>query len=224
MEHLSLDGVPATRFTPKGETTGTMLYLHGGGFITGSVALERRPATEQALSAKCDTYSIEYRLAPRNPYPAALDDAIAAYRALIDRGADPATTIFFGGSAGACLALATLLKARDEHLPMPAGAVLLWPYVDFTFAGASIDTFATIDLLPLRDLASKWGPAYVGAHDPNHPLVSPVFADLTGLPPLLIIVGGAESLLSCAEQLRATRGLRACRRSSASTPSRYTAG
>ncbi len=201
VEDVLLDGVAATRFTPQGQLAGTILYLHGGGFITGSVATERRPASDQALSTRCETYSIEYRLAPRHPFPAALDDSTDAYRALLAEGADPNTTIFFGGSAGACLALATLLRARDMGLPMPAGAVLLWPYVDFTFSGASIKANAEIDMLPLRDLASVLGSAYVGDADPTDPLLSPIFADLTGLPPLLIIAGGAESLLSCAERL-----------------------
>jgi acetyl esterase/lipase len=201
IEPVDLDGVPATRFTPPGEPAGTILYFHGGGFVSGSRALEARPAAENAEGSNCDTYSIDYRLAPAHPYPAALDDAITAYRAVLARGADPATTILFGGSAGACLALSTLLKLRDLGLPQPAGAVLLWPYADFTFSGATIHTNADVDMLPVRDLATVWGPAYVGGADPADPLVSPALADLTGLPPLLVIAGGAEALLSCAEQI-----------------------
>ncbi len=206
-EAVDLDGIPATRFTlrdpgPTGPA-GTLLYLHGGGFVSGSVNFERRPARDQARTTGCDTYSIEYRLAPRDPYPAALDDATRAYRALLDRGADPGRTYLFGGSAGAGLALALLLRARAEGLPMPAGAVVLWPYADFTFSGPSIETYADIDLLPLRDLAPGWRAAYLGDHDPTDPLVSPALADLHGLPPLLIIAGGAECLLSGAELLAA---------------------
>ncbi|MBK5288417.1 MAG: alpha/beta hydrolase [Acidimicrobiia bacterium] len=204
-ESVDLDDIPATRFTlrdpgPDGPN-GTLLYLHGGGFVSGSVKFERRPAQDHARTTGCDTYSIEYRLAPRDPYPAALDDATRAYRALLDRGADPARTYLFGGSAGADLALALLLRARDEGLPMPAGAVVLWPYADFTFSGPSIEAYADIDLLPLRDLAPGWRTAYLGDHDPTDPLVSPALADLHGLPPLLIIAGGAECLLSGAELL-----------------------
>jgi acetyl esterase/lipase len=199
IEAVDLDGVPAMRFVPPGEPAGTILYFHGGGFVSGSAALEARPAAENALGSRCDTYSVDYRLAPAHQYPAALDDATTAYRAVIERGADPATTILFGGSAGACLALSTLLNIRELGLPRPAGAVLLWPYADFTFSGASIQTNADIDMLPVRDLAAIWGPAYVGDHDPADPLVSPALADLTDLPPLLVIAGGAESLLSCAE-------------------------
>jgi epsilon-lactone hydrolase len=203
-QRVDLGGVPATKFTPTDTSTGgrgTLLYLHGGGYVSGSVQFERRPARDHAVTTGCDTYSIEYRLAPRHPFPAALDDAMAAYRALLAQGADPARTLVFGGSAGAGLALAMLLRARDEGLAMPAGAAVLWPYVDFTFSGSSLEQFADIDLLPLRELAPKWRSAYLGDHDPTDPLVSPALADLRGLAPLLIIAGGAETLLSGAQRL-----------------------
>ena len=200
---VDLKGVRAERYRPKRPPSGTILRFHGGGFVSGSVATERRPAAELALATNCDTYGVSYRLAPAHPYPAALEDAGTAYRALLDRGTDPTTTIFFGGSSGAGLALAALLKARELDLPMPAGAVLLWPYADFTFSGATIETNAEVDTLPLRDLAHIWGPAYVGDADPADPLVSPALAELDGLPPLLILAGGAESLLSCAERIAA---------------------
>ena len=137
------------------------------------------------------------------PFPAAVDDAVAAYRGVLDRGADPATTILHGGSAGAGLALSLLLAIRQQQLPSPAGAVLLWPYADFTFSGVTIETNAEIDMLPVRDLAPVWGPAYLNGADPTDLLVSPALADLTGVPPLLVIAGGAESLLSCAERIAA---------------------
>jgi salicylate hydroxylase len=167
--------------------------------------LERQVAAERAHTLRCDTWNVSYRLAPRHPFPAALDDAVTAYRAVIERGADPATTILYGGSAGAGLALATLVRIRDLRLPPPGGAVLLWPYADMTFSGPSIQANSTIDILDLAALGSVWGPAYVGAAEPTDPLVSPALADLTGLPPLLIIAGGAESLRSCAERI-ATNG------------------
>lgn len=203
VETLDLNGVPTERFQPKTSALGTILYFHGGGFVTGSAALERRQAAAQAMASRCDTFSIDYRLAPAHPFPAALDDAVVSYTAVLERGADPATTVLFGGSAGACLALSSLLKVRELGLPQPAGAVLLWPYADFTFSGHTINTNGDVDMLPVRDLAHVWGPAYVGNADPSDPLVSPALADLTGLAPLLIIAGGAESLLSCAEQIAA---------------------
>src|SRR4029079_5521881 len=97
----------------RGVACVTARYFRGGGFVSGGVGLERRPAAANAIASNCDTFSIEYRLAPKHPYPAALDDAIAAYKAVLDRGADPATTVLFGASAGACLALSSLLKFRD---------------------------------------------------------------------------------------------------------------
>ena len=201
VESVDLDGVPTERYRPKISQSGTILRFHGGGFVSGSVAIERRVAAELAIASNCDTFGIGYRLAPEHPYPAALDDAITGYRALLTQGVDPATTIVFGGSAGVCLALASLLRIRELQLPQPAGAVLLWPYADFTFSGETIHTNGDIDMLPVRDLAHIWGPAYVGNADPTDPLVSPALADLDGVAPLLIIAGGAESLLSCAERI-----------------------
>lgn len=203
VEAVDLSGVWAERYCPIDGAAGTILRFHGGGFVSGSPRLERRPAAELALGTGCDTYGIRYRLAPRHPYPAALDDAVAAYRALLDRGTDPDRTVLFGGSAGAGLALAALLEIRRLGLPRPAGGVLLWPYADFTFSGTTIETNGDVDMLPLRDLAHVWGPAYVGDADPTDPLVSPAHADLDGLPPLLVIAGGAECLLSCAERIAA---------------------
>lgn len=201
VEDVDLGGVRAERYRPRTHAAGTIVYLHGGGFITGTIGAERHLAAEQAMVSNCDTYNVAYRLAPRHPFPAALDDAVTAYEAVLDRGADPATTILFGGSGGAGLALATLVRIRDQGLPRPAGAVLLSPYADLTFGGESVVVNSEVDMLPLRDLGSVWGPAYVGAADPADPLVSPALADLDGLPPLLILAGGAESLLSCAERI-----------------------
>jgi acetyl esterase/lipase len=203
VDDVDLGRVPGERYRPTGPVVGTIVYFHGGGFVTGSVGLERQQAAAQALASHAETFSVGYRLAPRHPYPAALDDAVTAYRAVLERGADPATTVLFGGSAGAGLALATLLRIRAEGLPRPAGAVLLWPYADFTFSGESIAANGDVDMLPLRDLAGVWGPAYVGTADPADPFVSPALADFTGLPPLLVVAGGAECLLSSAQDIAA---------------------
>lgn len=201
VEARPLGGIWTERYLPRSEAAGSILRFHGGGFVAGSPRLERRAAADLALTTACATYGIRYRLAPAHPFPAALDDAVAAYRGLLDEGVDPDRTLLFGGSAGAGLALATLLDVRRLGLPRPAGAVLLWPYADMTFAGASIEANAEVDMLPLHELASVWGPAYVGDADPFDPRVSPALADLTGLPPLLVIAGGAETLLSSAQQI-----------------------
>src|SRR6187397_116828 len=104
VEKVELRGVRAERYRPA-DPVGTILYFHGGGFVSGSVALQRRQAATHAMASACDTFSIGYRLAPQHPFPAALEDAIDAYRAILDGGANPASTVFVGGSAGACLAL-----------------------------------------------------------------------------------------------------------------------
>lgn len=198
---VNLGGVRAERYVPRAERRGTILYAHGGGFVSGSVAWERRPAAELAVLTGCETFSIDYRLAPSHPYPAALDDAVAAYRALLARGCDPQTIVLVGGSAGACLSASLLLRLRAEELPLPVGAVLLWPYTDFTFDFPSLAAHDDADVLSAADLRGVWGPAYVGSADPHDPFVSPSHADLRGLPPLLVIAGGAEVMLSAAEHL-----------------------
>lgn len=203
VDTVDLGGIAAERYRPNEPALGTILRFHGGGFVAGSPRLERRPAADVALATSCDTYDIAYRLAPAHPYPAALQDAVSAYTALLDRGTDPTRMILFGSSAGAGLALSTLLQLRESGRPMPAGAVLLWPYADLTFSGPSMQANAAFDMLPTRELVEVWGPAYVGSADPADPLVSPALAELDGLPPLLVIAGGCECLLSCAEQIAA---------------------
>ena len=202
VEDVELGGVRAERYRPRRSPSGTILYLHGGGFVTGSVKKARRFAAAQAAASNRDTFSIEYRLAPMHQFPAALDDVVSAYRVVLRRGADPATTVFFGGSAGACLALSALLKIRDLQLPYPAGAVLLWPYADFTFSGETILTNGDVDMLPVRDLAHIWGPAYVGDADPLDPFVSPA-RGLDRAPPT---VGDRRWCRVVALVCRATRG------------------
>ena len=194
-------GVEVEWYRTKEPSRGTIFYLHGGGYVAGSVAEERRIASAFAMAAQCDTVSVEYRLAPEFRYPAALEDSLTAYRATLEKGADPKRLICFGGSAGAGLALATLLKIREAKLPMPGGAVLIWPYADLTFSGESVELYGDIDLLPSRDAGEYWAAAYAGEHDRADPFISPVFADLTDLPPLLIMAGGVESCLSDAKRL-----------------------
>ena len=201
VEDVELHGVRAERYCPNTSVSGTILYLHGGGFVAGGVGTERRPAAARAMASNCDTYSIDYRLAPEHPYPAALDDDDRRLPggARTRRGpGDDGRLRRIGGRLPGPELVAEDPRPRPSA---PAGAVLLWPYADFTFSGETILTNADIDMLPVRDLAHVWGPAYVGRADPADPLVSPALADLTGLPPLLIIAGGAESLLSCAERI-----------------------
>jgi acetyl esterase/lipase len=146
--------------------------------------------------------SIGYRLAPEDPHPAALDDAVRAYRwALAFGGADPARTVIAGDSAGGGLTVATLVALRDALAPLPAAGVCLSPWVDLTQSGATIKTNADVDpMVHVEDL-DRWADAYSGPRSTSDPAVSPLFADLAGLPPLLVDVGTAEALLDDARRL-----------------------
>jgi len=178
-----------------------LLYLHGGGFVVGSArSTAHLPA---ALLRHLDgrAVSLDYRLAPEHPFPAAPDDCLAAYRELLDSGVDPRRLVIAGDSAGAALAVVTMMRARDAGLPLPAAAVLFSPAVDLTLSGASMRSkdgvdpfFAPADLRWLFD-------QYLAGGDGAAPEASPIFADLTGLPPLLIQVGSSELLLDDAVRL-----------------------
>jgi monoterpene epsilon-lactone hydrolase len=172
-----------------------LFFLHGGAYYLGSCHTTRPLAARVALAAKTDAFLIDYRLAPENPFPAALDDATAAYRWLLDQGIQPDYIVIGGESAGGGLALATLLALRDAGDPLPAAAVCLSPWTDLANTGESYQTRAKGD--PLRNLDTGRSAAmYVGDDDPKNPLISPLYGDLRGLPPLLIHVGDHEMLLS----------------------------
>ncbi len=145
--------------------------------------------------------SVAYRLAPEHPYPAAVDDAVTAYDALLQRGVAAEHTVVAGESAGAGLAVAALVAAKDRGLPMPAAALLLSPWADLTLTGTSMDTKQGVDPLLSRDLLTPSAAHYVGGHDPSAGLISPIFADLSGLPPLVIQAGSHEVLLDDAVRL-----------------------
>ena len=177
-----------------------MLYLHGGGYSIGSIASHRHFAAKLAREAGMRALVLDYRLAPEHPFPAGLDDARAAWRWLLDRGLDPARMGIAGESAGAGLTLATLVASRDAGEPLPGAAALLSPWVDLTMVGASLDTNDRYDFIPRVALAI-YADRYAGKTSPADPLVSPLFADLAGLPPLLIQAGEAETLLDDARRL-----------------------
>ncbi|MEU6356023.1 alpha/beta hydrolase [Streptomyces sp. NPDC047072] len=183
---------------------GTILYFHGGSFVFGS------PETALSLTGNLVTgtgfraYSLDYRLAPEHPFPAAIEDALAAYRALLDAGEDPAAIAFAGDSAGGGLTVTTCLAARAAGLPLPAAIVAFSPGLDGTRTGESMDTRAAADPLLTREGLERTGAMYLAGQDPHQELISPaLLADLTGFPPMLLQVGTNEVLLDDSTRLAA---------------------
>ncbi len=180
-----------------------MLYLHGGGYVIGSVDTHAGLIDGIGRAGACRVLALDYRLAPEHPFPAAVEDATRAYRWLIAQGADPARTVIAGDSAGGGLTVAALVALRDAGGPVPAAGVCLSPWVDLEGLGESMRTRADVDPMVARDGLSSMARLYLGATDARHPLASPLHADLRGLPPLLLQVGDAETLLDDATRLAA---------------------
>ena len=194
--------VPAEWIVPAGlSIERVVLYLHGGAFNSGSIAGARSPAGNIALAGKTRALLIDYRLAPEHPFPAAVDDTLAAYEWLLAGGIPGEQIVVVGDSAGGTLALALLVKLRDQGKPLPALAVCLSPATDLTMSGVTWTLNARNDLLlnPKKVRASI--ELYLRGTDPRTPLASPLYADLRGFPPLLIHVGSDEFLLSDATRL-----------------------
>ena len=172
-----------------------ILYLHGGGYVMGSINTHRAMIARISRAAKARVLALDYRLAPEHPFPAALDDATAAYRWLIAQGYKPNKITISGDSAGGGLTFATLLSLRDSKAPMPAAAVPISPWTDLAATGESLRTRAKADPMVGNSGLVPMAKHYAGTHDLKHPLVSPLYAELHDLPPLLIHVGDAEILL-----------------------------
>ncbi|HEX6525851.1 MAG TPA: alpha/beta hydrolase [Streptosporangiaceae bacterium] len=197
-----LGGVPAAEITTDGvEPRHVVLYFHGGVYVLGDAVQAAGLAAQVGARTAARVFSVDYRLAPEHPYPAATDDALAVYQALLDGGTAPSNIVLAGESAGGGLAVATLVSARDHRLPLPAAAFVMSPYADLTLAGATMDTKQAADpLLSRQALQARVGD-YTAGHDPAAGLISPVFADLSGLPPLVIQAGTHEVLLDDAVRL-----------------------
>jgi acetyl esterase/lipase len=180
-----------------------VLFFHGGVFAMGSARSSANLAGLLSRQARAKVFSVEYRLAPENPYPAAPDDALRSYRGLLEKGIGQERVALFGESAGGTLALGTLIAARDAGLPQPAAGVLYSPWVDLTLSGASMDTKASVDHLLARDSLQGAAYGYAGGADPASATLSPLFADLHGIAPLLIQCGSYEVLLDDATRLAA---------------------
>ncbi len=180
---------------PGSDPSRVLLFLHGGGYCSGSIRSHRSMVSEMGRAARVRTLALGYRLAPEHPFPAALDDAVAAVEHLLAMGIAADRIAIGGDSAGGGLTLAALVRLRDAGRPLPACAWLVSPWVDLEMTGASIDTKDADDPLIHRAYLQELASAYCGEESPRNPLVSPVHADLSGLPSSLVQVGSAETLL-----------------------------
>jgi epsilon-lactone hydrolase len=188
---------PALRISPAAGTgRGTILYFHGGSYIFGSPRTNAPLTAQLVLRTGLAALSVDYRLAPEHPFPAAIQDTVSAYRALLEAGTGPETIVFAGDSAGGGLTVTTMLRARELGLPMPACVVAFSPGLDATHTGESMRTREGADPFFTQERLEQTGVLYTAGQDVSHPLLSPaVSADLTGLAPMLLQVGTSEILL-----------------------------
>lgn len=194
-----LGGVTALEISPHEgviDDTSTILYFHGGAFVAGSARSSIGFASEISRRTGVRVVSVDYKLAPEHPFPAALEDAVSAYRGLLEAGVPSANIALFGESAGGNLAASLLLAIKQDKLPMPASAVLVSPWMDLGLTGRSFDTKSAHDPALTENALRSRAVQYLGSVLPTDPLASPSFADLTGLPPLLVQAGSNEILLS----------------------------
>lgn len=202
---VSAGGVPAEWIAaPGADAARTILYLHGGGYVLGSIATHREMCGRISRAAGARVLTVDYRMAPEHPHPAAVDDAVAAYDWLLAQGADPASVVIAGDSAGGGLTAATLVALRDEGRPAPAAGVLISPWTDLAISGESITTRATLDpMITSGTGVGNMASLYLNGVNAKTPLASPLYADLRGLPPLLIQVGTSEVLFDDASRFDA---------------------
>lgn len=196
VEAVDAGGVPAEWIkVAGGPEDSVILYLHGGGYAIGSLTSHRQLVAYIAKAAGARTLSLAYRLAPEHPFPAAVEDAVTGYRWLLKQGISPRRIIIAGDSAGGGLTIAALLSLRDQGDPLPAAGVCISPWVDLTCSSETYRTKAHTDPVVNEEGIREMAALYLGGLDPETPLASPIFGDLTGLPPLLIQVGTEEVLL-----------------------------
>ena len=178
-----------------------ILYVHGGGYVMGSAGSHRDMTGRLSQAAGARVLSLNYRLAPEHPFPAPVDDAVAAYRWLLGQGIQAANIAIAGDSAGGGLALAALIAIRDAGAPLPAAGIGISPWVDMEGTGESMTTRAAVDPVVQKEGLLGMAKLYLGGADPKDPLAAPLHANLAGLPPLLIQVGDAETLLDDATRI-----------------------
>jgi acetyl esterase/lipase len=198
----ALGGVRTAEITVDGfEPRHVVMYFHGGVYVLGDAFLSADLASQVGRRTSAKVISVDYRLAPEHPYPAAVDDALATYEALLNSGTAAADIAFAGESAGGGLAIATMINARNHGLPLPAAAFVMSPYVDLTLAGATMETKREADPLLSPEALRARVADYTAGQDAGLGLISPIFAELSGLPPLIIQAGTHEVLLDDAIRL-----------------------
>jgi monoterpene epsilon-lactone hydrolase len=203
-EAVDAGGVDAEWFTPVGGDAGrVLLYVHGGGYLLGSVQSHRVLLERLAVAVAGRVLALNYRMAPEAPFPAAVDDTVAAYRWLLKQGVSAKRIAIAGDSAGGGLALAALVAIRDAGEPVPACGVPISPWTDMEGTGESMETRSAVDPMVQKSILLEMAKNYLAGADPRHPLASPLYADFSGLPPLLIQVGDSETLLDDTTRLEA---------------------
>lgn len=200
-DKLLIGGRKAEWILPRKSGHGVLLYLHGGGYVTGSIKTHRALATKLAQAANCKALIIDYRLAPEHPFPAALEDALDAYRYLLSQKYKASDIVIAGDSAGGGLTLGLLLKIRELKMDMPAGGGLICPWVDLTNSGESGKFNKGKDPIIKNDQGNFWADSYAGDTPKTNPYMSPLFAELNDMPPIYIQAGGKDLLLSDAIRL-----------------------
>src|SRR5918998_2700586 len=202
VDPVDANGVPAEwTTTPAADPMRVILFLHGGGYISGSISSHRHLIAQAGREAGARTLALGYRLAPEHPFPAALEDALSGYRYLLAQGFAPQHIVIAGESAGGGLAVATLVTLRDAGTPLPAATWCSSPWIDLEMSGSTMTTKAAVDPLIQKNYLAELATMYLNGVDPRTPLGSPIYADLCGLPPMLIQAGSAETLLDDAVRL-----------------------
>jgi acetyl esterase/lipase len=202
LEPVRIGELDAEWMRPKdGPKDKVFLYFHGGGLVVGSIRAHRGIVAKFVNECDISALLFDYGLAPENPYPAGLNDSVAAYKYLLEQGIKPSGIAFMGDSGGGNLVFSSMLALKQQGLPLPAAAVALSPWTDLTNSGESWQFNAVKDTLCWKEAQSTFSRYYAGSNDPKDPLISPLFGDLSGLPPMLIYAGGDETLLSDSTRL-----------------------
>ena len=202
VSEVEANGVPGELVrSDEASTDSVTLYLHGGGYVIGSPATHRELAGRLSRATGGSVLTIDYRLAPEDPFPAPVEDSVSAYRWLLDQGHNPDSISIAGDSAGGGLTVATLVSLRDQGLPLPSCGVCLSPWVDMEGIGESMTSRAGVDPMVQKEGLVAMAGVYLGGAEPRSPLAAPLYADLSRLPPLLIQVGTRETLYDDATRL-----------------------